>query len=389
MAVKDSPVALVRELNLVRVIDEVRSRGEISRADLTDAVGLSRQTVSSVVSQLISAGLLRESPGRPGGQGRRPKVLSLNGAAGKVASIQVEARRLRVVLSNLVGEVEPRFDIELGEGVTVHSITRAIQDISPLGAAAIAVPGVRHPRDGRIRLAPTAPALEGTHLEQEVMDHSGIPVLVENDVNLAAVGESWKGVARGISNVAFLWLGPGVGLGIISDGEILRGARGNAGEIGFLAFELGAEGNGGARTLENTVSERAIVGEALRVASEGHTGLATVSELNLDTLFKVAALGDPKAGRIEADLVKRVAGASIAVASICDPELIVLGGSVAESGGSRFVDKVRESVSGRVPASFSLELTGLGDEAVLKGGVAVALAKARRELVSVTKEGAK
>ena len=82
-----------------------------------------------------------------------------------------------------------------------------------------------------------------------------------------------------------------------------------------------------------------------------------------------------------------VAAASIAVISICDPGSLVLGGSVAEAGGVRFVDKVRESIAGRVPADFSLELTGLGNMAVLKGGVAMALSKARRELVSVTKEG--
>lgn len=386
---KNSPIALVRELNLVRVMDEIRSRGEISRADLTDAVGLSRQTVSSVVSQLLSAGLVQEKPGKRGGQGRKPKVLSLDGAAGKVAAIQVEAHRLRVILGNLVGDLEPQFDISLEGGVTLRSIIEALEELSPLRAASIAVPGVRHPRDGQVRLAPTAPALEGLHLEQELMNGSGIPVLVENDVNLAAVGESWQGVARGISDVAFMWVGPGVGLGIISNGEILRGARGNAGEIGFLPLELGADGDGEARTLEGTVGEHAIVEEALRVAKEGQTGLATVTELNLDTIFKIAELGDPKAGRIEADLVRRVAAASIAVASICDPDLLVLGGSVAEAGGARFVDRVREGVAGRVPASLSIELTALGSAAVLKGGVAIALSKARRELVSMTKEGAK
>lgn len=386
---RNSSIALVRELNLVRIVDQIRSRGEISRAELTEAVGLSRQTVSSAVAQLISAGLVQEKPGMSGGQGRRPKMLSFNGAAGKVAAIQVEAYRLRVIIANLVGDLEPQFDIALEDGPTLRSIAKVLEDLSPLRAAAIAVPGVRHPQDGRIRLVPTAPALEGLRLEQALMKGTGIPVLVENDVNLAAVGESWQGVARGTSDVAFVWIGPGVGLGIISNGEILRGAHGGAGEIGFLAVQSGADGEGETVFLERTVGERALLEEALRAAREGDTGLATVSELNLDTIFRVAELGDPKASRIEEGLVSRVAAASIAVISICDPELLVLGGSVAEAGGARFVDKVREIVAGRVPADFSLKLTGLGNTAVLKGGVAMALSKARRELVSVTKEGVK
>jgi predicted NBD/HSP70 family sugar kinase len=377
----------VRELNLVRIVDQIRSRREISRAELTEAVGLSRQTVSSAVAQLISAGLIQEKPGMSGGHGRRPKMLSLNGAAGKVAAIQVEAYRLRIIIANLVGDLEPKFDITLEGGPTLRSMAKILEDLAPLRVAAIAVPGVRQPRDGHIRLSPTAPALEGLRLEQELMDSTGIQVLVENDVNLAAVGETWQGVARDTSDVAFMWIGPGVGLGVISNGEILRGASGSAGEIGFLPVQLGADGEDETLFLEKTASEQALLEEARRAAQEGGTGLATVSELNLDTVFRVAELGDPKASRIEGNLVKRVAAASIAVISICDPGSLVLGGSVAEAGGVRFVDKVRESIAGRVPADFSLELTGLGNMAVLKGGVAMALSKARRELVSVTKEG--
>jgi len=377
----------VRELNLVRIVDQIRSRREISRAELTEAVGLSRQTVSSAVAQLISAGLIQEKPGMSGGHGRRPKMLSLNGAAGKVAAIQVEAYRLRIIIANLVGDLEPKFDITLEGGPTLRSMAKILEDLAPLRVAAIAVPGVRQPRDGRIRLSPTAPALEGLRLEQELMDSTGIQVLVENDVNLAAVGETWQGVARDTSDVAFMWIGPGVGLGVISNGEILRGASGSAGEIGFLPVQLGADGEDETLFLEKTASEQALLEEARRAAQEGGTGLATVSELNLDTVFRVAELGDPKASRIEGNLVKRVAAASIAVISICDPGSLVLGGSVAEAGGVRFVDKVRESIAGRAPADFSLELTGLGNMAVLKGGVAMALSKARRELVSVTKEG--
>jgi len=314
-------------------------------------------------------------------------LLSLNGAAGKVAAIQVEAYRLRVIIANLVGDLEPQFDITLEDSPTLHAIVKVLEDLAPLRAAAIAVPGARHPQDGRIRLSPTAPTLEGLRLEQELMNGTGIPVLVENDVNLAAVGESWQGVARGTSDVAFMWIGPGVGLGIISNGETLRGAHGSAGEIGFLAVRTELDGKGETVSLERTVGESALLEEALKAAREGDTGLATVSELNLDTIFRVAELGDPKASRIEGTLVRRVAAAAIAVISICDPGLLVLGGSVAEAGGARFVDKVRECIAGRVPADFSLELTGLGNMAVLKGGVAMALSKARRELVSVTKEG--
>jgi predicted NBD/HSP70 family sugar kinase len=378
----NSTAALVRELNLARIVDQIRTSEEISRAELTEAVGLSRQTVSAAVAQLIVAGLVQERPGTPGGHGRRPKVLSLSGAAGKVAAVQVEAHRLRVTTANLIGELEPHQDIRVKDGPTADSISAVLKDLLPLRAAAVAVPGVRHPLDGRIRIVPAAPALEGLALEQELTDNTGVPVLVENDVNLAAVGESWHGVAQGISNVAFLWIGPGVGLGIISEGEILRGAHGNAGEIGFLVVEPGAEGDGKSGLLERTVSEDAVLEAGARAAKEGETGLATVRQLNLETIFRVAELGDPKAGRIEAKLVERIAAAALAVLSICDPELLVLGGSVSEAGGQRFVDGVRKRMRGRVPGEFSVEHTSLGDTAALNGGIAIALSRARRDLVS-------
>jgi predicted NBD/HSP70 family sugar kinase len=378
----NSTAALVRELNLARIVDQIRTSEEISRAELTEAVGLSRQTVSAAVAQLIAAGLVQERQGTPGGHGRRPKMLSLSGAAGKVAAVQVEAHRLRVTTANLIGELEPHQDIKLKKGPTSDSIAAVLKDLSPLRTAAVAVPGVRHPQDGRIRLAPTAPALERLQLEQILTDSTGAPVLVENDVNLAAVGESWHGVAQGISNIAFLWIGPGVGLGMISEGEVLRGAHGAAGEIGFLVVE--SEPDGGSKTglLERTVSEHAVLEAGAQAAKEGDTGLATVRQLNLETIFRVAELGDPKAARIEAQLVERIAAAALAVLSICDPELVVMGGSVAEAGGRRFVDGVRERMRGRVPAEFSIELTSLGDTAALNGGIAIALSKARRELVS-------
>jgi predicted NBD/HSP70 family sugar kinase len=206
--------------------------------------------------------------------------------------------------------------------------------------------------------------------------------LVENDVNLAAVGESWHGVAQGASNIAFLWIGAGVGVGIINEGEILRGAHGNAGEIGFLIVEPGAGGDGKSGLLERTVSETAVLEAGARAAKEGETGLATVRQLNLETIFRVAELGDPKAEQIEAKLVERIAAAAIAVLCVCDPELLVLGGSVAEAGGERFKDMVRERVRARAPATFSVRLTSLGDMSVLNGGIALALSRARRELVS-------
>ena len=157
----NSTAALVRELNLARIVDQIRTSEEISRAELTEAVGLSRQTVSAAVAQLIAAGLVKERQGSPGGHGRRPKMLSLSGAAGKVAAIQVEAYRLRVTTANLIGELEPHQDIKLKKGPTSDSIAAVLKDLSPLRTAAVAVPGVRHPQDGRIRLAPTAPARRG------------------------------------------------------------------------------------------------------------------------------------------------------------------------------------------------------------------------------------
>jgi predicted NBD/HSP70 family sugar kinase len=385
----NATTSLVRELNLARIIDQVRAHTAISRAELTEAVGLSRQTVSAAVVQLIAAGLVRERPGAPGGQGRRPKLLSLSGAGGTVAAVQVEAQGLRVITANLVGELETHPDVYVERGPSIDSIAAVLKELVPLRTALIAVPGVRDPRDGTIQLSPTVPALEGHPLERELTERTGVPVAVENDVNLAAVGESWRGVAQQVTDIAFLWLGPGVGLGVIVGGEILRGAHGRAGEIGFMVVEPSSDGHGQTGLFERAVSESAVLAAGARAAKAGGTGLATLEKLSVETIFRVAELGDPKAKRIEADLVERVAAVAIDVLSICDPELLVLGGSVAEAGGQGFVRKVRDRVGGRAPAEFSIESTSLGSAAALHGGIALALSKTRRQLVSEVKERSK
>jgi predicted NBD/HSP70 family sugar kinase len=378
--------SLVRKLNLVRIIDQIRAHGEMSRAELMETVGLSRQTVSAAVAQLIVAGLVSERPGAPGGQGRRPKLLSLSGAGGKVAAVQVEVHRLRVITANLAGELEMHPDTQVQRGPTVDSIATVLEELTPLRMVTIAIPGVRDPQDGSIQLAPTVPTLEGHLLERELTERLGVPVSVENDVNLAAVGESWHGTAQQVADVAFLWLGPGVGLGAIVGGEILRGARGRAGEIGFMVVEPSADGHGTVGLFERCVSESAVLAAGARAAQAGGTGLATVERLHVETIFRLAELGDPKAKQIEVDLVERVAAAATAVLSICDPQVLVLGGSVTEAGGERFVRRVRECVGGRTPAEFSIKLTSLGYAAALHGGVAIALSEARRRLISEMKE---
>src|SRR5215216_3559045 len=131
----NATTSLVRELNLARIIDQIRAHTAISRAELTEAVGLSRQTVSAAVVQLIAAGLVSERPGAPGGQGRRPKLLSLSGAGGTVAAVQVEAQGLRVITANLVGELETHPDVYVERGPSIDSIAAVLKELVPLRTA--------------------------------------------------------------------------------------------------------------------------------------------------------------------------------------------------------------------------------------------------------------
>jgi predicted NBD/HSP70 family sugar kinase len=205
-----------------------------------------------------------------------------------------------------------------------------------------------------------------------------VPVLIDNNVNLAAVGEKWFGLARGISTMVFIAIGAGIGMGIIIDHELVRGAHGAAGEIGYLPlvgdpFDPRHRLHGG---LEDEVAAAGILA-AFRARRDADAGETPSSA---EEVFALAAAGDADAREVVEHVAARLGAAIAAVCTIVDPELIVLGGGIGAS--PLLLRPIRSAAAALVPVTGRIETSLLGDRAALQGAIAVALNAARSELLS-------
>jgi predicted NBD/HSP70 family sugar kinase len=245
-------------------------------------------------------------------------------------------------------------------------------------ALGISSPGIVDQTSGRVTSLAYNVTPEGGFDPLEVIrDRFDLPVLVENNVNLAAVGEKWFGLARGVSTMVFIAIGAGIGMGIIIGDELVRGAHGAAGEIGYLPlvgdpFNPRHRLHGG---LEDEIGAAGIVAAFNERHGSDDAELASVHEV-----FELAAGGNAAARSVVDHVASRLGTAIATVCAILDPELVVLGGGIGAS--PLLLPPVRGSAAALVPITARIETSLLGERAALQGAIAVALHAARTMLLS-------
>lgn len=387
----DSRLSLLRELGEQAVLETVFRGGPVTRPEIAAATGLSKPTVSSVVSRLEQAGLVRAAGPRRGQRGRTPVAYVVSGQAGFVVGCDVGGTNLRVAAADLFGEpidalqqpttkqgsrAVARQILEMVSAV----IDRAGSDHGRPLALGISVPGVVDQRTGLTSLAYNVTP-EGTFDPAAILrERLDLPVLVDNNVNLAAVGEKWFGLARGVATTVFIAVGAGIGMGIIIGDELVRGAHGAAGEIAYLPlvgdpFDPRHRRHGG---LEDEVGAAGILAayEQQRTAA----GAGTVTSAH--DVFDQAGDGDPVARRVVEHVASRLGAAIATICAIVDPELVVLGGGIGSN--PLLLRPIRGAAAALVPITARIETTVLGDRAALQGAIAVALRTARDDLLLQT-----
>ncbi len=243
-------------------------------------------------------------------------------------------------------------------------------------AIGISIPGVVDQASSRVTSLAYNLSAGGDFDSLSVIgERFGVPVLVDNNVNLAAVGERWAGVARGVSTFAFVGIGAGVGMGIVIDDQLVRGAHGAAGEIAYLPsgsdpFDERHRVHGG---FEDEVAANGILAAFRAAGGEEPEGGA-------QAVFEQALAGEEPARGV-VDAVGRRLGLAIAtVGAVIDPELVVLGGGIGSNPA--LVAPVRAAVANLLPVPLRVETSRLGDKAALSGAVAIALRHARGEVFS-------
>jgi predicted NBD/HSP70 family sugar kinase len=230
----------------------------------------------------------------------------------------------------------------------------------------LGIPGVVERSSETLRLTtPHIPGLEGRAFAEDVRERVGLPVTLDNDINLAAVGERWAGVARGVDDFAFLSVGTGTGVGLVLGGELHRGTHGAAGEIDWA---LSGSGD------DLDPSAEGVGAIAAGVSWPGVTDGAT-PPYDARDIFTAARRGDSLAQTIVELVARRIAANIAPVAAVADPELVVLGGGLGMNG-DLLLEPVRGLLREWLPYPPRVEISSLGESAVLMGAVATGLQSA-------------
>jgi predicted NBD/HSP70 family sugar kinase len=382
-------LASLREGNRNRVIGALRERGVASRAELARITGLSRSTVSTIVADLLDAGLAGERDGQPDGEvhtGRPPVMVSLNRSAGVALGIDFGHRHLRVAVSDLSHSVlaetwcEMDVDHSADQGLdrAAEFVNRVLgeagADRHQVIGTGMGLPAPIDRISGSVQESSILPGWVGVDAAGEASDRLGLPVEVENDANLGALGEYAWGAAKGRSEVVYIKVSSGIGGGLISGGRLQHGVSGTAGEIGHMVVTEGGPvcrcGNRGC--LEAIASSRAV---ADLLATSRREPVSTRQ------LLELSAAGDAAAQRLIADAGRAI---GVAVANLCNilnPQSVIVGGDLA-AAGDVLLNPIREVVRRTaVPSAVAdLELVAgiLGERAEILGALALVMHESER-----------
>jgi len=363
------------------ILDVVFSEaGPLTRVDIAARTGLSKPTVNAAVRRLERDGLLTHAGLRTGRQGRVATFYEIAATAGAVVAVELNPGVIRVAVSDLLGRevtqdefAPPRCPEDVAhqlERVVVEASDQARRGQTPLRAVAVSVAKPVDPRTLSVLEIPDTPYPEGLIQPVEILaEQIAAPLLVDNDVNLAALGEQRSGVAKEVPNFAFFYIGAGLGLGIVVEGQVVRGSRGLAGEIGYLPSRADATG-------ERHGLARAVAGFGLGPRRRDAWYADTVAAAR--SLLHAAEDGDPQALNAVAQAGRALGEAATAVASITDPEMIVLGGPIGTN--ALLLDEVQRTLNALAPAPMTVVASALGDSAPLQGALELARRHARDNL---------
>jgi predicted NBD/HSP70 family sugar kinase/biotin operon repressor len=382
-----SATAIARSRSRDLVLEVLRRRGGVSQADLTRLTGLSRSTVSSLVADLRSTGLVVEGSEAaeravtPTQGGRPPVLLTLDPRAGAAVGIDFGHSHVRVAIADLGHRVLLERERAISvDGDPVGSLDvaarLAAQLMAECGIASEAVvgvgmgvPGPVNHRTGRVGSSSILPGWLGFQAAQEMERRLGIPVAVDNDANLGALGEVGWGEVRDCANLAYIKVSSGIGAGLVLGGRLHRGANGTAGEIGHdVVDEAGPFCRCGNRgCLEAVAGGAAIIEQMSRSRGE---------ELSLGRIVELAVAGDLACRRVLAEVGRQIGVAVARLCNLVNPERVVIGGLLSHAG-DLLLEPMRESVR-RFAVDSAMEAvqivpSRLGERAGVLGALALVL----------------
>jgi glucokinase len=389
--VKKEPISVgrpsfLRHTNALTILKLLREAGSCSRADLVRASGLSAPTITNVVGDLLAANLIKPLGEGESSGGRPPDMISFKAERGCVLAVEITASFLSFLLTDLSGTELNRVQVSLADqkttpeaicrlvGAEVRRLLRKNRKTrDELLALVVGVPAITNVEDGVVLSISTLENWRSVPLRALLSKFVDCRVVIENDINLAALGERYRGAAQSQDTFICINIGAGVGAGIVLGGKIHHGAQWSAGEIAYLRLphvlrryptlhEFGE--------LEMVLTNSGIL-KSWREVSALRSGGATSGKMNALAVLDLAQTGDPRAKKIIQSRAEIVSDIIVNLSLILNPGLILLGGEV----GSHpvLLSSVQKQLERCEFAVTRITVATLGDTAVLWGGIAVAL----------------
>lgn len=379
--------------------------GGISRAEIARKLGLSRAAVTTIVNDLMSKELIVEGQDGPATGGRRAILLEMNPQKGHVLGVDIGATHLSLVLtdysSHVIKDLEVPFDIRVGprKGLDqVDTIIKQLLDesgyrVEDMQAVGVGVPGPVIFEQGMVIAPPIMPGWDHFPIRATLQERWSVPVTLNNDAELGALGEWAYGVGRGVQHLLYIKVGYGVGAGLLFNGKIYQGATGSAGEIGHIALDSnGPVCTCGSRgCLEALSSGRAIAEQARRMVAAGtHTRIRSGSEngdICAQDVAHAAQRGDLAAQEIIHQAGEYLGMALASMINLINPQMIVIGGGVAQVG-DLLLGPVRRVVKERslqaAAQNLRINAAVLGRRSTGMGAVVQALTLALHQSIEET-----
>lgn len=352
------------------IIDAIRRRSGATAVDLGRLTGLPQHTIASIVADLEREGWLATASGLSS----TGPLYRLAHDCGYCLGVDLGGTKVAGALADFTGRIvaeateptDPRggrhvIDQIIGLATKLSASIQA----SKIESVMVGVPGAIDPRSGRISLVPNIDGLADLNVGQYLRNHFGGVVAIENDANLAILGELAQGCARECRNAALLAIGTGVGLGLVIEGKLVRGASGAAGEIGYLPIgqDLTSPAALSTGAFELEVGSLAMV---KRYRVQGSASVSTAREI-----FARLHEGDVVAESVLNSIARSVALAVTALQSILDLELVVLGGSIGAR--AELVERVQHSIVRVFSRSVRVVASDLGSRAGIIGAASGAV----------------
>jgi len=377
--------ALLRRVNAGKLLGVLSSAGVMTGTGLIQATGLTRATVHAVCNDLIEMGwVVEHEAGRDDSSvGRPSRRFEFNSRAGYVLGIDIGAGRTTVLLADLRGETVAKAGRSLSAVKTPADRTALVHEavVEALAVAGIsdsqvlaAGAGVAAPvdREGNILVDDEFWRRFDTGLGSQLTELHGWPVLLENDANLAVLGEHWRGEGQGVDDLAVLLAGERFGSGLMDSGRLLHGSRGGAGEMLYLKLVEGVGNTHGIARIARDQAAKLLADPSTRTSLRALVGNQPAGAITAEQVFAAASDGDEVALGILRSLATRTARVVATLAILVNPELVVLGGAVAEAA-RQLLPEIEQQLADYTSTPPRVAVSSLGDAIVSVGAVRHAL----------------